>query len=320
MNTFSICIAARNEGENLKRTVSACVESMGGRVPARCEIVVVDDASDVTVDDVDAIVLRNETPQGVAKSRLLAVNYACGSVIVGLDAHCRPEPGAIQRLVEMATLCQDDIVTPCVTMLEPTTWVSRENRRGYGQRSNIVTGSMKWESDPKRLRYSGLRRGRRILLASAFCSCAYAVTRKTLESISLFDEGMNGWGIDPDMSYRVWTTGHRVVVDPHAIVGHLFRKRFPYPMQRETIMRNRLRFALKCFRPKTIEAWLAWHAKYQGEKWPEWVWDATRSDELSVAREQYLRLRKHDEYWYTTHFNLGWPGKTNDEAASKRVA
>ena len=122
----SIVIAAHNEGDLLWKTVQACQETI---TELEYEIVVVDDAS---VDDsAEAIRRRHEDVKlivspsrtGTSAAKDLAVRSSRGDVLVFLDAHCKPEPGAIERLVQDVERWHETaIVSPRIAGLDPLRW------------------------------------------------------------------------------------------------------------------------------------------------------------------------------------------------------
>src|SRR5262245_48716131 len=98
----TLVIAAHNEGGRLWQTVRSCVESCAG---LDYEIVVADDCSDDgSVTEMArrfplARVVRHEERRGASPTKALGARHARGDVLVFLDGHCHPEPGAIVRLV-----------------------------------------------------------------------------------------------------------------------------------------------------------------------------------------------------------------------------
>ena len=98
----SVVIASHNEGDQLWQTVGSCLETTR---ELDCEIVVADDAStDGCVEEMqrrfpDVRVVRFPERRGVSPTKDLAARSSRGEILIFLDAHCKPEPGAIPRLV-----------------------------------------------------------------------------------------------------------------------------------------------------------------------------------------------------------------------------
>ena len=99
----TIVIASLNESANLARTIQSCLDTTDG---LDYEIVVADDSSaDGSIDELatqhpGVRIVRHERRQGVASTKDLGARSASGDVLVFLDGHCKPEPGAIARLVD----------------------------------------------------------------------------------------------------------------------------------------------------------------------------------------------------------------------------
>ena len=120
--------------------------------------------------------------------------------------------------------------------------------------------------------------GRRKFFESpAFIGCALAVSRTLYESLWGFDPHMRKWGVeDLDMSLKCWLSGHAILHDPQAVVGHRFRNKFDnYDAPIEGFLVNQLRMARKNFTPAVwcqwVEATRQRHAKHVTE-YPEGLW------------------------------------------------
>src|SRR4051794_26365355 len=114
----SLVIAAHNEGDLVGRTIEACLDTMEG---LGCEIVVADDAStDGSIDDLrrrfeQIRVVTNSERRGASATKDHGARASMGDVIVFLDAHCKPEPGAVGKLIEDVEEWEGEaIVTPSV--------------------------------------------------------------------------------------------------------------------------------------------------------------------------------------------------------------
>src|SRR5262245_54879769 len=124
----SIAIAAHNERDLLEKTVASCLEACQG---LDCEIVIVDDASQ---DDSVALVRKQfgdlrivSLPEraGPARAKDLAARSSRGDVIIFLDAHCKPEPHALERMIrDVEDWGGKAIVAPRIVPLDPIRWES----------------------------------------------------------------------------------------------------------------------------------------------------------------------------------------------------
>src|SRR4029453_11856845 len=104
-----------------------------------CEILVADDGSDDrSLNELrdrypDVRVVAHETRRGVASTKDLGARHASGDVLVFLDGHCKPEPGAIARLIaDVESLDGRAVVTPAVPVLNTDTWENHPEVVGYG--------------------------------------------------------------------------------------------------------------------------------------------------------------------------------------------
>lgn len=144
----SLIISTYNEGAALARTIETCLETSAGLDP---EILIADDAS--TDGSVEAALsrfkpvrsVRHERRQGVSPTKMLGADHARGEVLVFLDAHCKPEPGSIARLIERVE-SQDGtaIITPTVTGLDQERWRNDPAQAGHGYSINLYTLECGW--------------------------------------------------------------------------------------------------------------------------------------------------------------------------------
>lgn len=142
----SIVIASHNEGDMLWKTVAACRTTCQA---LDYEIVVADDAStDQSVVDLvqrfpDVSVISQNARKGVSPTKDLAAEHARGEVLVFLDAHCKPEPGAMEQLVaDVEATGGQAVFMPTIVRLDPEIW---ENDAKYaGHRYGINLRELTW--------------------------------------------------------------------------------------------------------------------------------------------------------------------------------
>src|SRR5437660_1024641 len=122
----SIVIASHNDGEALERTVESCLATTAD---LDCEIVVADDvSSDGSIERVRARFpqvkrVAHAQRRGVSPTKDLGARGARGDVLLFLDAHCKPELGAVERLVaDVEELDGEAIVTPRIAALDTERW------------------------------------------------------------------------------------------------------------------------------------------------------------------------------------------------------
>ena len=275
----SLIIAAHNESDRLWRTVASCVETSAG---LDCEIVVADDASwDDSVEETlrrfpQVRVVRHEERKGASPTKDLGARHARGDTLIFLDGHTKPEPGAIQRLIEdVERLKGDAIITPSVTGLCVTRWKSLDHQQGHGLSLELEQLDSAW------LPLSAMRqhphRGRLFYESPALAGGAFAVHRELYDDLRGFDPHMLCWGVeDLDFGLKCWLLGHPILHDPEPVIGHRFQQRFDnFEVPVEQLIVNQLRMARKNF---TDSVWNEWiercRRRYPGKltDHPEGLW------------------------------------------------
>ncbi len=316
----SLIIAAHNESDRLWRTVASCVETSAG---LDCEIVVADDASwDESVGETllrfpQVRVVRHDERKGASPTKDLGARHARGEVLIFLDGHTKPEPGAIQRLIEdVERLKGEAIITPSVTGLCVTRWKTLPHQTGHGLSLELERLDSPW------LPLSALRehrhRGRLFYESPALSGCAFAVHRELYDDLRGFDPHMLCWGVeDLDFGLKCWLMGHPILHDPVPVIGHRFQQRFDnfeVPVDQHIV--NQLRMARKNFTEAVWSNWLArCRARNSGSltEHPEGLWARVwelfgeRRPSVEQERAHLLARRVHDEFWYAERFGLPWP-------------
>jgi len=316
----SIVIAAHNEGESLWKTIGACVETAAD---LGHEIIVADDASfDGSIEEAQRRfprirVVRHDQRLGTSPAKDLGARQARGEVLVFLDGHTNPEPGAIRRLVEdVEHLKGRAIVTPAVAALDTRRWRNTRSQVGHGYFLDLERFHCGWL--PLNELHEAQEGRRKFYESPALIGCAVALGRELYEDLGGFDPHMRSWGAeDLDLGLKCWLMGHRVLHDPEAVIGHRFRAGFDnYAVPPEDFVANQLRMARKNFTHGTWSDWVdRCRLRHSGRlpDYPEglWarVWHLFEEDRLSVEQERsYLMARRErDEFWYAGRFGLAWP-------------
>jgi hypothetical protein len=117
---------------------------------------------------------------------------------------------------------------------------------------------------------------------------------------------MQVWGIeDIDLGLKCWLMGYSIVHDPVPLVGHRFRKAFPYVVPPEHIAANRLRMAFKHFDEPMFSRWLpAFRARDPGVFERAWELFCRRSASAERERDYLAANRERDLRWYVEHFSV----------------
>ena len=318
----SILIASYNERGLLARTLRSCLDTTDG---LDCEVIVADDASsDGTVRDLAGQFERvrfveHACRRGVAPTKDLAARVARGDVLVFLDGHCKPEDGAIARLVvAVEGLGGRGVVTPRIATLDSSAWENDPNQCGHGYYLELDSFGIGW-IDLEHLRpYDGVA-VRPLYAQPTFIGCCAAMGRDLYACLRGFDTGMRTYGSeDVDFGLKAWLMGYPVLHDPAAVIGHRFRTGFDgYAVPEEHLLVNQLRMARKHFTDPTWFSWLdRFSARYPADFW-ETVWSQYLDGYESLERERaYLMAnRVRDEFWYAAAFGMAWPGRGPERQA-----
>jgi GT2 family glycosyltransferase len=321
----SMVIASLNEGDRLWRTVQSCLQTTDG---LDGEVVVADDHSgDGSVEGLrrrfpHVRVVGHAERRGVAATKDLAARSAAGDVLVFLDGHCKPEQGAIARLVaDVEELDGQAVVTPRIPALDAERWQNSPSQVGHGYRMDLERFDCGFIGLERLRAYRGTA-GPRFYESPAFIGCCAALSRALYDKLWGFDPGMRSWGLeDLDFGLKAWLMGHPVLHDPEPVIGHRFRAAFDdYPVPMEHIVVNQLRTARKHF---TDPVWDDWVTRCRARQ-PGWLWELAWKlfeegrDGLERERAYLMAHRLHDEFWYAARFSLPWPVSAASGRSSPR--
>jgi glycosyltransferase involved in cell wall biosynthesis len=316
----TIIVAAYNEGEKLSKTLASVIEAAGS---LDYQLVIADDAStDGSIELAQkrfsrAQVVHNSDRKGASPTKALGASHARTDVLVFLDGHVKPEPGALERLVEdIGRLGDDAIVTPQLVALDANRWRNNLKQAGYGYGVELGKFDTWWITLG---RMSAIwRKGRQFYESPALIGCAFAVHRDLYERLYGFDRDMMSWGVeDIDLGLKCWLMGYSILHDPNAVVGHRFQQEFEnYSVPWEDLISNQLRMARKNL---TQSVWSQWVGEARqrltgslpGHPEGVWAlaWQMFQENRASVEQERsYLHARRtRDEFWYAERFGLSWP-------------
>jgi glycosyltransferase involved in cell wall biosynthesis len=318
----SVVIPSRNEGPVLAKTVHACLDTTGA---LDCEIVVANDASDD--ESVDRV--RDEFPhvrvvshaarRGVSLTKDLGARSSSGDVLVFLDGHCKPEPGAIARLVaDVEELEGRVVVTPGVAALDVGRWSNEPERVGHGYRIDLETLDARW-TDLESLRPRGHARLSTLYRQPTICGCVAAMSRTLYDTVWGFDTGMQSYGWeDVDFGVKAWLMGYEVLHDTEPVVGHRFRSAADgEEFAAHHPLANQLRMARKSF---TDAVWFDWlqrcASRHDPLLWaPAWAEFLGGYESIERERAYLMGHRRYDEFWYAREFGCGWPAASGNGSA-----
>jgi glycosyltransferase involved in cell wall biosynthesis len=284
------------------------------------EIVVADDASE---DDCvaqlnehfpDISVYGSAQRYGPSPTKDRGAQQATGDVLVFLDAHCKPEMGAIGQLVnDVRELNGQAIVTPTIGCLNPETWINDLTIPGQGYL--VELDGVTWRWIPTDL----MRPQGRFFESPSLIGCCVAMSKWLYEKLWGFDRNMYMWGVeDVDFGVKSWLLGHPVLYDPVPIIGHRFQKSFKYTAPIGHFIANQLRMVYKIVPPKLWGEWLVqFRRRQRPEPWHR-GWDifTIHRGTAEVERVYLYQHQKSDIVSYARRFGLPWPVRPIQAASS----
>jgi glycosyltransferase involved in cell wall biosynthesis len=317
---ISLVIAAHNEGPRLSQTLQSVVDTCNG---LDFEVIVVDDGS---TDGSAASAIRrfsrarlitSTERQGPGPAKDRGAREAKGDTLVMLDAHTKPEEGAIRQLVERVEHLQGDaICVPQIPILNAERWQNDRGKLGQGYALNLRSFNTHWK--PLRDLRAGGPKNAGLYESPALIGCAFALSRQLYETLSGHDICMRDYGIeDIDLGLKSWLMGHPILLDPMATIGHRFRDSLDdYHVPVPQIVANQLRMARKNF---TESVWADWvrqarsrfssvsHDSPEGLWTQAWSLFEANRESAEEERAYLLSRRVRDEFWYSSYFGLDWP-------------
>jgi GT2 family glycosyltransferase len=280
---ISVIVVTRNEGADLRRTV----ENLRDTLPARSEVVIVDDGS----TDGSAARYRRaiRTPGiGVARARNLGGAESKGDVLVFADGHIRLDKFWWQPLADVIEDHHVAAVAPGVTHLPAT--------RGCGFGLQLTGPDLDARWLP--------RKGRTPFAAPILPGCCLMMRRAAFDATGGWDGGLlHRGGVDNEMSVRLWLLGYDLLIAPQVVVRHRFRDTSPYPVGWPQYLHNRLRLAfVHLSAPRLAKAVRALQ-KYQafGE-----AMELLIEGDISLRRREMLARRVRSDDWYFERFGMKW--------------
>ncbi len=286
---ISTVVLARNEGENLRRTVCR----LQATLPETGEIVVVDDGSEdgcadfLASGDAPARLYRTDHV-GISAARNHGARQSTGDILIFCDAHLDMQAGWWKPMLDLLANSRIGAVAPVIADLrEP-------DRKGYGLRLAGPDPDEEWLADP-------VPAAQTIPLMSG---CCIGMRRDTFEATGGFDPGMICWGSeDTELSLRFWLLGYEVWLAPDAEVCHLFREAHPYKVHWSWVVHNKLRLAHLHFSQDRLER--VTEALRQYEVFHEALSMVERSDAPRRRQELAARRIRGDDWFFET-FGPRW--------------
>jgi hypothetical protein len=124
--------------------------------------------------------------------------------------------------------------------------------------------------------------------------------RSDFQKLGGYDSRMTRWGSeDQELSLRTWLMGYQLVMQPQAVIYHLFRERHPYAVEGSKVLYNRLRMALLHLRLDRVGRIIDCHKGMPG--FSQNLVLLLESD-VMTRRRQLEQLRQRDDNWFFTQF------------------
>ncbi|NJN19410.1 MAG: glycosyltransferase [Oscillochloris sp.] len=289
MMPVSVIIPTHNEGENLVDTVECILDNTD--YPA-FELIVVDDgSSDGSCDTVArrfgrrAAVVRGQD-LGVSGARNLGAHHAAGDLLIFIDAHCYVQADWMRLLVAPLEQPQIGMVGPAFADLR-----RGDMQAGYGAIWQNAMLDMGWLPRRSDTPYA-------VPLLIGGCQ---VVRRRDFARLGGYDSGMTRWGSeDLELSLRFWLMGFESVIQPQALVHHLFRDRQNYHVDQAAICYNRLRMAFMHFNPVRLARVVdALKPAYEFAR----IMIMLMQSDTMQRRNQFLEARCRDDDWFFARFH-----------------
>jgi GT2 family glycosyltransferase len=280
---ISVIVVTRNEGAELRRTV----DNLRDTLPARSEIVIVDDAS--TDGSTAAFRRAIKAPGiGVARARNLGAAQSKGDLLVFADGHIRLDKLWWQPMADIVEDRKVAAVAPGVTHLPAT------RGRGFGLQ---LTG-------PDLDAYWLPRKADTPFAAPILPGCCLMMRRAAFEAAGGWDGGLlQRGGVDNEMSVRLWLLGYDLLIVPQVVVRHRFRETSPYPVGWPQYLHNRLRLAFAHLSAPRLAKTV--RALYKHEAFGAAMALLVEGD-ISLRRREMLARRVRSDDWYFERFGMKW--------------
>ena len=243
----SFVVTTRNEPPaSLDATIRGLFETTSHQ---DCEILVVDDGSDLPVarSSREVMVVRNERAIGISRSRRLGASLAGGEILVWLDAHMSFAADWLDRMIEHAdsgtVLCSafwNYDLSRCHSWGADFAWNGKRDQ-----------GSQRYPGFA--VRHRTHKPGPGGVDVPMLIGGCYMMRRGTYQQLGGFSplSRVRG-GNEQELSARAWMSGLKIRCVTDAKVGHQWRPHFPYPVEFAHLEFNQLALVRSIFEEATV--------------------------------------------------------------------
>lgn len=279
-----------NEGQEVENTVVSINDTVG----TQCKIMLINDASTdsfdykAVADKYGCIYIEHSQRVGVACSRQQGVELCDTPFFLLLDAHMRfYEKGWDVRLISYLTKYPRAVLCSQTRFLSKLKNGKIEDRTGdsvscagyidFECRELFRVAWNKVDTEPLS----------NVVEIPCIIGAAYACNKDYWQRI----DGLNGlitYGTDEELiSIKVWTEGGRCLLVKDWVVGHIYRKSFPYPVPHIDTIYNRL-FTAELLLPYEVKRILFLRIRQS--------YASIFDEAYAMLKANYSQIRKQKKY------------------------
>lgn len=238
MKKITIIIPFLNEGEEVEKTLKSIREYSSSE---EVSILLIDDASTdgfdyaAVANQYNAIILVNNTRQGVAASRDRGILTCLTPYVLLMDAHMRLyDVHCIPSIIKQ--LEQNENVLLCCQN-KPLRYIdgklNEQPINSQGAYIDLNTYEAHWHYTTGHLSTSPTA-------IPCVLGAAYATSKQYWLSLGGL-KGLRGYGMDEQyISLKVGLEGGRCMLLPHCVIGHIYRNKPPYYTPTPQLLYNKL--------------------------------------------------------------------------------
>lgn len=239
MNELTIILPFLNEKEEVQHTLDSIFSHLGER---KVDVILINDASDDgyeydrLLEKYKVQYIRNQTRQGVAKCRELGVSRCKTPYFLLLDAHMRFYSDTWADVILNYLESHDRVLLCCQNRILEKVDNKLVDRgiQTLGAYVDMVT------YDPTWITSSSPESSEAFIPIPCVLGAAYATRKKYWEYLKGLD-GLLLFGLDESfISLKVGIEGGKCILLKDVVVGHIYRKKAPYPMSPSTMIFNKI--------------------------------------------------------------------------------